>query len=291
MSQQPRTAAELAGRIAAFFNENGYLPTQHSPSSGEHKRLASALKRLRSQHAAGTLPEAAARILDQAQPNWNQRADHAGQRWQGRAEDFIAWVQQNGRFPRASADDASERFQSRWLARQRDDARRERFPARARELDTRLPQWRETFADQNRRSYIESAHQIAAYVQRTGSLPVPDGQDGSEADRLAGVLVVLRNQHRRGLLADEATHALDAAFPGWLDGITLNVDRHWQNRANELIEWVKENGRNPHRNAGNPTERALAGWVARQKMHAKKRGYRDRIKELNTRLPGWNRTP
>lgn len=98
------------------------------------------------------------------------------------------------------------------------------------------------------------AHQIAAYVQRTGSLPVPDGQDGSEAGRLAGVLVVLRNQNRRGLPADEATHALDAAFPGWLDGITLNVDRHWQKRATELIEWVKENGRNPHRNAGNPTD-------------------------------------
>lgn len=290
-SRDKRTAEQSAQLIAKFYKDHGYLPTQRTPSSGEHKRLALALERLRRLKAAGDLPEDAARILDQAYPKWTARADHAGERWQRTAEDFIAWVKQNGRFPRASSDDEAERFLSRWLFRQRYDARQERFPARVRELDARLPEWRETFSEQERRSYVESAQQIAAYVQEHGTLPAPDGKSGSESERLAGVLLVLRNQQRRGLLAKDAIQTLDEAFPGWLDGITLNVERHWQKRATDFIEWVKENGRHPHRSAWDPKERALAGWVARQRVHAKKRQYPHRIRELNARLPEWNCPP
>lgn len=138
---------------------------------------------------------------------------------------------------------------------------------------------------------MESAHHIAAYVQRTGCLPASDGQSGSEAKRLAGALVALRHQKRRGRLADEAIQILDAAFPAWSDGTTLKIERQWQTRATEFINWVNENGRRPHRNSGDPTERALAGWVARQKVYANKGQYPGRIKELNTRMPGWDRTP
>ena len=185
------------------------------------------------------------------------------ERWQRTAEDFIAWVKQNGRFPSASSDDEAERFLSRWLFRQRYDARRERFPARVRELDARLPEWRETFSEQERHSYVESAQQIAAYVQEHGTLPAPDGKSGSEAERLAGVLLVLRNQQRRGLLAKEAIQTLDEAFPGWLDGITLNVERHWQKRATDFIEWVKENGRAPAPQRLGP-QRTGTGRLGRQ---------------------------
>lgn len=289
-SRDKRSAEETARLIAEFYKDNGYLPTQHTPPSGEHKRLALALHRFRRLHAAGNLPEAAARILEQAHPDWTARADHATELWHSRADEFIAWVQQRGRFPRPSADDPTERFLSKWLHRQRNDARQERFPARVEELDTRLPEWRETFSDQDRQPYVESARQIAAYVQRHGSLPAPDGQSGSEAERLAGVLIVLRNQKRRGLLAKEAIQALDAAFPGWMDGNALNVERRWQKRATEFIEWIKKNGRHPHRAAWDPTERALAGWLARQKVHAKKGEYPARIKELKTRMPGWDRS-
>lgn len=68
------------------------------------------------------------------------------------------------------------------------------------------------------------------------------------------------------------------------------VQRHWQSRATEFIEWVKENGR-AHRAAWDRNERALAGWGGRQKVHAKKGEYHARIKELNSRMPGWARTP
>ncbi|MDI2035945.1 helicase associated domain-containing protein [Paenarthrobacter nitroguajacolicus] len=290
-SRDKRTPEETARLIAGFYEDNGYLPTRHTPPAGEHKRLALALQRFRRLHKVGDLPEDAARILDEAHPGWTARADHSTERWQRIADDFIAWVQQHGRFPQPSADDPAERFLSRWLNRQRHDARRERFPARIEELDSRLPEWRETFSDHERQPYVESAQQIAAYVQKTGSLPAPDGQSGTEAERLAGLLIVLRNQNRRGLLAKDAIKALDAAFPEWMDGITLNAERHWHNRATEFIEWVKVNGRHPHRSAGDPAERALAGWVTRQRVHAKKGEYPARIKQLNKRMPGWNRTP
>ncbi|MDR6639598.1 helicase associated domain-containing protein [Paenarthrobacter nitroguajacolicus] len=217
MSSETRTAVESAQLIAAFYKDKGYLPTRHTPASGEHKRLASALERLRRLEAGGTLPEDAARILYRAHPHWMDRSEQATERWRRTAEDFISWVQGNGRFPSQTAEDASERFLGRWLVRQREDARRERFPARVRELDDRLPEWRETFTYQDRHSYIESAQLIAAYVQRHGTLPAPDGES-SETARLARVLLVLRNQKRRGLLAKEAVQALDAAFPGGWTG-------------------------------------------------------------------------
>lgn len=282
---------DSARLIAAFYKKHGYLPTQHAPSSGEHKRLASALGRLRRLNAAGTLPEDAARILSDAHPDWTARADHASEHWQRTAENFMTWVKGNERFPIASSKDATERSLGKWLVRQRYDARKNRFPSRVRELDTRLPEWRKTFSDQDRQSYVESAQQVVSYVQHYGTLPASDGKGGSEAERLAQVLWVLRNQKRRSLLAKEAVQALDTAFPGWLDGNTLNVERHWQQRATEFIEWVKENGRHPRRGGGDAKERALAGWLARQKVHANKGEYPARIKELNARMPGWHRAP
>ncbi|MFK0042208.1 helicase associated domain-containing protein [Paenarthrobacter sp. NPDC090517] len=146
-------------------------------------------------------------------------------------------------------------------------------------------------APANRRSYLESAQHIAAYVQRTGSLPASDGHSGSETDRLARALNVLRHQKRRGRLTDEAIQVLDAAFPAWSDGTTLKIERQWQARATEFIEWVTKNGRRPHHSSADPTERALSSWITRQRRHAAKGQYPARIQELNARMPGWDRTP
>lgn len=263
------------------------MPTQNTPPSREQKRLAQALIRLRKLNSAGNLPDAAARVLDDAHPGWRVRADNSGKLWRSRIDELVAWVGQHNRFPRRHADDATERSLADWVGRHRVYARRGRAPGRIYELDRRVPGWRTPFS--GRRSYTESAQLVAAYVRENGSLPSLVAPLGGEREPLAKALILLRFLKRRGKLPESAGQILDEACPGWLDGIALGGERQWQSRANELVAWVRQHGRNPHPSAGDRVERALGGWVQRQRAQVKQGQHPHRTEELNNRLPGWDR--
>lgn len=265
------------------------MPTQNTPPSGEQKRLAQALSRLRKLNNAGKIPDAAARILDEAHPGWGVRADPTGKLWRSRVDELVAWVGRHDRFPQRQASDTTEHSLAEWVGRYRVYARRGRAPGRTSELDERVPGWRTP--PSTRRSSNESAQLIAAYVRETGSLPSLAAPAGGERERLAKALILLRFMKRRGRLPEPAGKILDEACPGWLDGLTISGERQWQNRFNELFAWVLKYGRNPHPSAGDRTERALGGWVQRQRAQAKQGQHPHRIKELNNRLSGWDRSP
>lgn len=265
------------------------MPTQNTPPSGEQQRLARALSRLRKLKNAGTLPDAAARILDEAHPGWRVRADPNRTLWQSRADDLVAWVGQHGRIPQWCTDDATERSLAEWVSRRRVDARKGRSPGRTLELDARVPGWRSS--PSGRRSYTDSAQLIAAYVRDKETLPSLAAPLDCESERLAKALVLLRFVKRRGRLPEPAGKILDEACPGWLDGVTIGRERHWQTRADELVAWVRAHDRIPHPSAGDPAERALGIWAQRQRTHAKHGRHLHRARELNGRLPGWDRSP
>lgn len=272
MTSKNRTAVESAKLIAAFFHEHGYLPSQNVPPSGEQRRLADALNRFRKLRAQGTLPAAVAVILGQAHPDWTARPDlskpqpygtgpveKADEIWRGRVEEFAAWVAHHGRFPARYAEDPQERFLSRWLAGQRYDSGRGRFPDRAATLDEQIPEW------------------------RTKKAPTKA--------KLANPLLVLRHGNRTNPQPEKSLPVVDAAAPDRLDGIAVAAERHWEKRATELVHWVRTNGRFPHSSAGDRYERSLGGWLNRQRAHERKNEYPHRTKELDKRLPGWEQSP
>ncbi|MET4097579.1 hypothetical protein ABIB51_004535 [Arthrobacter sp. UYCu712] len=288
-SRKRRTSTESAQLIAAYVRENGSMPTQRTPPSGEQKRLAQALMGLRKLNRQGKLPDAAARILDDANPAWTARANYTDKSWQARADEFVAWVIQHG-MPRRQATDLTERSLAEWLAEHRVHALNGRRPDRIKELNARLPGWRETPRKKNR-SYSDSAQLIAAYFRENGSMPTLIPPHSGEQARLARTLSMLRTLNRQGKLPDEPRQILEEAHPGWVEGARISRERLWRARAEDLITWVTQHGRNPHWSAADSTERALASWVNRQRAHANHGRHPDRIKELNIRLPGWRRSP
>lgn len=300
MSSENRTSVESAQLIAAFFHEHGYLPTQHTPTTGEHKRLAQSLSYLRRLKAKDSLPHDAEVILDKAHPNWASRAKHDNTKlrgkadaiWQQRTDEFIAWVSQHDRFPRRHADDPTERFLADWLRGQRSNAQRGRFPERAAALDERIPEWRTTLGYPSSPYTTTAAQRIASYIEEHGCLPsLAVANNDSELESLVKTLVYLRHKKRRGRLPEKASSILDAASPGWLDGIADAAEQHWENKATELVHWVMENKKFPHPSAGDRHERKLGAWLNRQRAHAKRNQYPHRFKKLNRRLPGWEHSP
>lgn len=204
----------------------------------------------------------------------------------------MAWVSQHGRFPKRHADNPTEEFLARWLRDQRSNTRRGRRPDRAAVLDERIPEWRTTLAYQSSPYTTAAARRVASYVEEHGCLPsLVDANSDIELERLVKTLVYLRLKKRRGRLPEEASELLDAASPGWLDGIADGAEQHWANRATELVHWVRKNNRFPHPSAGDRHERKLGGWLNRQRAHARQNQYPHRIKKLTSRLPGWEQSP
>ena len=299
-ASKQRPAVESARLIADFIRDHGYLPTQHTPPTGEQKRLAQSLSYLRKLKAKDSLPKDAEAILNQAHLDWTSRAKNdntklrgkADALWQQRTDEFIAWVTEHDRFPKRHADDPTEKFLADWLRGQRSNAQRGRFPERAAVLDERMPEWRTTLGYPSSPYTTTAAQRIASYVEEHGCLPsLVDTNGDSELERLVKTLVYLRLKKRKGRLPEKAASILDAASPGWLDGITDGAEQHWENRATELVHWVRKNKGFPHPSAGDRHERKLGGWLNRQRAHAKRNQYPHRIKKLNRRLPGWEQSP
>lgn len=138
---------------------------------------------------------------------------------------------------------------------------------------------------------VSSAKLIAGYYRKNGTLPKVAAALSSEEAQLYRALARIRLLKRKGKLEQAASRTLDRACPGWADGFGFHSDRLWQKRRDELIAWIKANGRPPHYASGDSTERALAGWVATYRKHVRHGRHPERIKELDMKVPGWSQPP
>lgn len=145
MSSRLRTSTESAQLIAAYFLEQGRMPAASVLGSGEQKRLALALARLRSLNRQGKLPETALLVLNDASLSWATRASShgTGRLWQVRVDELAFWVDQHGRTPRRNSINPTERALAQWVIRYRSHALHGRHLDRIQELDSRVPNWRQ----------------------------------------------------------------------------------------------------------------------------------------------------
>lgn len=135
---------------------------------------------------------------------------------------------------------------------------------------------------------VDTAQLIVAYERTYGTLPTVAAAPDSEEAALYRALKRLRLLHRQGNLEATASKLLDKRIPGWADGHSYNSERLWRQRRDELIRWMKKKKRPPHYAAGDDSERALAAWVSAYRKHAQHGRHPERIKELDTKVPGWS---
>lgn len=174
MSPKPRTSTESAQLIAAYILKHGRLPTPGILGSGEQKRLALALARLRSLNRQGKLPEAALLVLNDASLSWAIRASShgAGKLWQVSVDELVFWVDQHGRTPRRNAINPTERALAQWVVHYRSHALHGRYLDRIQELDSRVPNWRQ--------AYNTRTDRFVTWVNRHGRTPRLGAADPTE---------------------------------------------------------------------------------------------------------------
>ncbi|MCA4135653.1 hypothetical protein [Arthrobacter sp. M4] len=137
---------------------------------------------------------------------------------------------------------------------------------------------------------VPSARRIVAYFRKTGTLPKTPSLADEEKD-LGQALARIRLLNRRGQLEQAASRVLDKACPGSADRHAFHSGRLWQERRDELIAWIQANGRPPYAASGDAAERALAGWIATYRRHARHGRHPERIRELDERIPLWCQPP
>ncbi|MDP9936859.1 hypothetical protein J2T11_003227 [Paenarthrobacter nicotinovorans] len=135
---------------------------------------------------------------------------------------------------------------------------------------------------------VPAAKLIVAYHRVHGVLPTVAGAPGSDEAELYRALRRLRLLHGQGKLERKAVEVLDKRIPGWEDGYGYNSERLWRQRRDELIRWMKKAKRLPHPGSGDEVERALAAWISAYRKHVRHGRHADRIRELDTKIPGWN---
>ncbi|MFF2842480.1 hypothetical protein [Paenarthrobacter sp. NPDC057981] len=138
---------------------------------------------------------------------------------------------------------------------------------------------------------VAAAKLIVAYHRAHGVLPTVAGSTGSEEAELYRALARIRLLYRQGRLEPKAAEVLEKKIPGWADGDSYNSERLWRQRRDELIRWMKKAKRPPHYASGDDAERALAAWISAYRKHARHGRHPDRIKELDTKVPGWSESP
>ena len=263
---------ERAGQLEAFVRENGRMPYQSDAPVGQwlnSQRLAARGKSL-----GRWTPERRA-WLDEHVPRWDQTRD-LNALWLQRASALAAFVRDNDRMPYQSDGPLGQ-----WLNTQRRASRGMGegtwSPDRQAWLDMQVPGWAET--PDHDAIWSQHAKEVADYARNSGRLPTQsDGPLGRWLDNQRRAF-----QESRSVMTPGRRAWLDENVPGWRASFR---DRAWQERAEALFDFVRENGRMPYKRDG-----ALGQWLSAQRQAAAGTGrYRwtaERGAWLDEHVPGW----
>lgn len=295
---------QTAAEVAAFVSTNDRMP-RYRNGTPEERALAEWVgdQRLAAEgrgHVAST--EERREILDATVPGWRDRQPtpvHAvsDSVWQERAAAAVGYYAEHGAYPALSATDAEVRSLGEWLKLQRYVASADQKA----HLDRVLPGWR------NRREVIWAARAsaVALFVSENGRFP----RHSVVSERpLAGWLANQRTAaDGRGVtISTPARRAtLDATIPGWRQpgstaaaraavhaeetepspssadaGIAdpaqplleshLETMSPWEERAEQLRDYIRENGRWPERrmDGASVAEHKIWEWARAQLVSA-----------------------
>ena len=256
----------------------GRLPSSHAGAGAEERRHARWLRHQRELARAGALRRWRAEWLDLHLPGWQRPLDR---RWRAQAVGVASYRVEHGRLPSMNATDGDVRRLGNWLHAQRRLRRAGELESlRGMWLDLNLPGW----DDPTSEAWYSNAKACALRATAEGRLP-SGTTDTADEQRLAGWLRSQRSAARNDRLAPERLDWLDEAIPGWDQPAVFA----WLVTARELVAFRTTELRLPRARAtGDPAERRLGGWLARQRsQHAAGRLPELRAGWLNEHLSCW----
>jgi len=237
--------------VEAFIKSNKGLPSATSKDARERK-LGIWLRNQRAIDRRGKLSLGRKEKLDEI-----LAARHTREAiWDENHEQVAAFIKRNGRAPSTCAKDASERSLGMWLSNQRALDRRNELAAGRKERLSEIPaarHIREAIWDENH-------EQVVAFIKMSRRRPSAGAKDVRE--RKLGVwLCSQRLLDRQNKLA--------AGRKKRLDGI-LAMQYHsreviWDENQEQVVDFIKGNGRRPSTCAKDARERKLGVWLNNQR--------------------------
>lgn len=188
--------------------------------------------------------------------------------WLVTAKEFVKFVEENGGIPHA-VKRADKRYTAKrqWLINLR---MQENLAELKREfMDQNVPGWdAEIFG----KDFIQLQHAKAVVEEFKQKGFVKAGTANSR--RLTA--------YRNSSISPVVESYLNEEIPGWKHHVSAN-DLAWEKNFNEMVAWIRQNGRNPQKTGGDETETRLAVWRQWQRKVA---AGVNRSK-LDEAVPGW----
>lgn len=196
--------------------------------------------------------------------------------WEDRLAEVLEYMDAYGAMPTHNPSHHESKRLAGWLNDQR--RAKDTIPERrAQLLDDNVPGWR----DPREASWQKKLAEIRDYREANGRLPAA-GKESNEVSSYGRWLVYQRRNENK--LPEHRIRALDELDRDWRDPNPLS----WAKNVDRAAVVVERLGRFPTSGAQDPEEHRVAEWLSSQRTH-RSRMTPEQVRELDTRLPGWNR--
>ena len=264
-------------KLKIFVEETGRLPLTNSPRK-EERKLAGWVSRQRVRREFLNTSQIAQMDLFVGF-FWDRKES-----WEKKYSELKKYIDTNGKLPDSQDENHDTRTLRNWLSSQISYYRRNKLSAECREkIKIILPmivgsneKWQETHG------------KLCEFVGKNGRLPSILSKDNSEKT-LGQWIFMQRQRWRKGTLDSESERILnDTRYWIW----ERNYEEEWMEKYEELLDFVRENGRLPRDPRDNSKEGKLARWCVVQRSRQREMGkHRKLTKNEEEKLelvPGWH---
>jgi hypothetical protein len=305
-----------ADSFAEFVQRNGGLPYAATGAENDYAEHRDWWIHQISRQSTDSKSDQFFDYLDTVVPGWNADTDKIEntaiksksaassrhyQTWESHLEHLVTWVAEHERFPQRSKTDREENDLAVWRLNQKVMNPTTADGIRIRDerlaiLDERVPGWR----GKKRREYRtweQAAAEFVAWVETNGRLPRYPTDDADEQRHNFWMINMRSASKGSGTHRwDEQYGAfLDEKTPGWRGSSTVadgtRIPRgKWEDRAQEVADWVKENGHLPRYGSDDAVESRKYIWLAQARAAANGKGGKwtpEREALLTSILPEW----
>jgi superfamily II DNA or RNA helicase len=193
-----------------------------------------------------------------------------------KARELVEWVNVKGKTPSNKTKDLVEKNLGTWLSNMKRSKKRKRngvlYPSVEKILVDYLGEdwWKEKDLEAQA---LERAREFIQWIKINGKNPSTGAKDPIEK-KLASWFNDMKSS-KKGHGSTTLYPSVEKMLVETLEDNWWNIEAQALERAKDLIEWIRENGKTPSTNAKDPIEKKLGSWLSC--MKSAKKGYGDRV--------------